>query len=102
MQTITLQTCSNCNNLQDLLEKIDLKLWELSQARLQRLQYNLDTPKQEDRISNLLHYKRIVTKRLYNGSYPCAKYSTQDLLTLVLPEVYTTKKCLCLEEPPSQ
>ena len=101
MQTISIQTCQNCGSLQDLLDKINLKIWELSLQRLQTLQYNLSTFPDQGKVNDLLHYRRIVQKRLYNASYPCSQYTVQDLMRLVLPLVYSTKKCLCLEEPPS-
>lgn len=71
MLNVRINTCSNCQNLFELLCEIDekLKYYLFNQHKNDSLLLDLNVKK--DVIKKLIRYKRITIKRLYNPSYGC-------------------------------
>ena len=93
MQTPQIQTCSNCSELQHLLQQIDLRLWEAGEQQWHSYAYN--TPSSKAPVKQLLYYKRILERKMQNPDYPSGKAPFQTILKKVLPLITSSKKCLC-------
>jgi hypothetical protein len=101
MQTPQIKTCSDCQQLTDLLKKLDLKLWEIAKKDWDQKKYNLDKTPTPD-VQELLIYKRILQNRIYNADYPCSDFSSQDMFKRLISKIASFSfKCLCFRQPPA-
>lgn len=101
MQTSQVKTCKNCQQLTVLIEKLDKKLWELAEISWNNKKYNLGIPEDAGLVSDLLNYKRILSKRLICSDYPAGKYTFQDIAKKLTGKIISSKKCLCSSIPPT-
>jgi hypothetical protein len=67
-----IQDYSAVVSIQKILDDIDCTLTLYGKNGLDNKIYSLDRPYPKNKISLLIHYKRILFKRQYNGSYVCS------------------------------
>lgn len=82
-----------------MLEKLDKKLWEITELDWVSRKYNLQYKKDSGLISDLLHYKRILEKKVYCAGY-LESYSAQDIAKKLLGKLDSGKHCLCFRAAP--
>lgn len=70
---LNIRTSSNtsCANITELLSEIDGKLFYYGKNHWNNISLLLNLNYDKVAINKLLHYKRILTKRLYNPNYAC-------------------------------
>jgi len=69
MLQVKLTDCTNCINLLELLCQIDERLAYYASNEYHRITLLLNINTDPEAIGDLLHYKRIVTNRLFYPSY---------------------------------
>lgn len=69
MLKLTLTECKDCKNLSNLLSEIDKKLAYYARNAYNNLTLMVCLQYEPDVISDLLRYKDILTKRMYNCDY---------------------------------
>lgn len=69
MLKINLNSCNGCQDIRELLCEIDDKLHIYGQNYYNNITILTSLPFDKDVMDHLLHYKRILTKRLFNPNY---------------------------------
>lgn len=70
--------CTNCDSLEKLLESIECTLVYLIKRKYYSLIYNVNYC--EDSYKDLLRYRRIIEKRIYNSTYPCVSVKISTII----------------------
>lgn len=89
--------CDDCPDLQHVLKDIDCTLLDLSKNFHASIIYGVETFFDQVLYTRLLHWKRIITGRLYNCNYPCSLYTPNELLTIPRLLSYKTDCSRCPE-----
>jgi len=79
MNIIT-KECEDCSNLQEVLSYIECTLLDLAKKKYSSLAYGVKTCFSQELFNDLSYWKRIVEARIYNCSYPCSEFSSNDIL----------------------
>lgn len=87
--TPRLQECQDCQTLKNLLVQVDCSLQNLLRNRLNTENFNVETYFCNGHAKTLAHYKRILTKRIYNPTYMC-DIESQDIIALVRKVLFGT------------
>lgn len=82
MLKANLNECTDCVNLLDLLCQIDEKLKYYAENQLNNMTLMLNRAYDKCVMSDLLHYKQIVTHRLF---YP--QYASEYLLSSIISRI---------------
>jgi hypothetical protein len=98
-----LNNCPECQNIPELIKKIDCKLAELGNNLYNNVSYMLNQTVPAGDIIQLIGYRRILTYKFVNPDY-CMKYSIQMISGKV---IRLTAGCVsrcntpspCIEEP---
>lgn len=69
MLTPRLTTCKNCTDITELISEIDCKLAHMSLILYNNITLMLNQTISHETISDLLHYKRILTYKYCNPEY---------------------------------
>ena len=77
-----LTTCSECNDISDLLEKISCKIAKLGANLYGNITFMLDKPVPAVTFYDLLMYKRILTYKQINPDY-CKEYTIEEISSRV-------------------
>lgn len=64
-----IKECRNCNSLKELRKLVECSLLNLSRNKLNNENYNVETFYSSEQATALAHYKRILTRKLYNSTY---------------------------------
>jgi len=91
-----LKECKGCESLQELLEQIDCTLTIYGKNQMHNIQYNLTLYYPKDKIADLLHYKRILTKKVFNNNYACGFSITEIISRVKLIGLVDVKDCCSL------
>lgn len=83
MPTALLQGCSNCSSLKSLLEQIDSSLCKRITNKWYQEIYAADTYFNKDVYRDLMRYKRILERRVVEGTYPCKDIDSQDIISKI-------------------
>lgn len=93
MLKLSLSECKDCSNLSHLVCQIDDKIAYYTKNMFNNMTLMICADYNEDVLSRLLHYKRILTNRTYNCDYAahgactcdCTEvtYSTADIISRV-------------------
>lgn len=88
--------CKDCENIANLLFNIDCAIFSISRNMYNNTAFLLGKKVDRSRLSSLLHYKRILTYKLYNPEYVC-KFSLESILSEVKKlTLGCTKECECI------
>ena len=81
-----LTNCKGCADIPDLLRRIDCKLAELGNNLYNNVVFMLNKPTDQEAISQLLVYKRVLTFRYCDTHYAryCNKVTTEDIASKVI------------------
>lgn len=98
-----LTNCPECQNIPDLIKKIDCKLAQLGNNLYNNMSYMLNKPMQSEEMYRLINYKRILISKYCNPSY-VSKYSIYFISGII---IRLTAGCItkcsepepCLEAP---
>jgi hypothetical protein len=71
MLTQKLTNCKDCNNIEKVIKEIDCIISKYAMSMYNNIIYELNQENYSCSISDLLHYKRILTYKLYNNLYAC-------------------------------
>lgn len=80
MQAAQLTSCNPCQSLRVLYKEIDEKILFLTRQKIKELQYNIKSGYNKKTLSRLLHYKRIVERKIHNNTY-IPTVDIQDIIT---------------------
>lgn len=83
MLQTSLNSCSTCVTLKDLIPQIDRKLYHWIRSKYQNDIYATENKFNSDVYNRLLHYKRIATARIFNPTYPCSSIDAQDIISQI-------------------
>lgn len=87
--------CDACKDISLILDNIDCAIFDISKNLYNNIAYLLNKKIDAERFQNLLHYKRILTYKLYNPEYVC-KFSFECILSEVKKLTLGCKKeCDC-------
>lgn len=90
-----LTKCKDCTTISFLLEKIDRKIFFYSKKMYNNITFMLDKYVDGQSLSDLLHYRRILTYRLHNENYVC-NFCLNDILSRVNElTIGQTENCMC-------
>lgn len=90
--------CQNCQGLKQLLVKIDCSLNNFGRNKLNSENYNVETYYCKKTVKALSHYKRILSKRIYNPTY-ISCIDNQDLIFQVRRILFgDCPKCITCED----
>ena len=64
-----IKECRNCDSLKELRKLVDCSLMNLAKNKLINENYNVETFYSSEQATALAHYKRILTRKLYNSTY---------------------------------
>jgi hypothetical protein len=98
-----LTNCPECQNIPELIKKIDCKLAQLGNNLYNNTVYMLNMPIQTETMSRLINYKRILISKYCNPNY-ASKYSINHISGIVIKlTAGCVPKCVkqepCIEEP---
>jgi hypothetical protein len=96
MNPIT-RECQDCPDLQEVLSDIDCTIVDLSKNKYNSVAYGIEDCFNENLYKALVHYKQIITARLYNPHYPCYEFSSNELLAKARLLAYKTDCSRCPE-----
>lgn len=86
-------SCTNCNSLKELYNEIECTLVDLIKRKWTNAQYNTSLSFNQSLYDDLVRYKRVVYKRLFNPAYPAVGVDVQDIITQVKLRVYKSGDC---------
>lgn len=69
MLQIRINECQDCESLKSLLKQVDCSLQNLLRNKLNTEKYNVDLYFSTEKSKALYHYKRILTKKIFNPFY---------------------------------
>lgn len=96
MLTPKLTDCTECIDINSLLEDIDCKISELAKNEYNKIIFSINAGCNESTISALLHYKRILTYKYFNCDYlkkfPLAAIASKVKILVV------GAKCNCVKK----
>jgi len=69
MLQIRLRECTDCVNLLDLLCEVDKRISYYSHNQMNNVELLLTLPYDKEVMADLLHYKGILTNKLFNPTY---------------------------------
>lgn len=75
-----LSKCHNCQDLTVLLSKIECTLLYLARIKHSIQAYNLDGNFDEQKFKDLVVYKRILSKRIYDCTYPSTLIKSSSIV----------------------
>ncbi len=84
-----IKECQSCGNLKSLLLQIDCSLHNFSRNKLNNENYNVETFYCSDTTTALAHYKRVLSRKIYNPTYLCG-VDNQDLILQVTRLLFGT------------
>lgn len=96
MNPIT-RECDACPDLQEVLEDIDCTILFLTKHKYDSIVYGVKECFDPSLLKELEIYKRIITSRLYNPSYPCSEYTSNEILGKARLLAYRTNCSNCPE-----
>ncbi len=79
MLSAQIKECRNCDSLKQLRDLVDCSLLNLSRNKLNNENYNVETYYSSEQATALAHYKRILTRKLYNSTY-LTDIKNQDII----------------------
>jgi len=94
MLTIKLTSCRECALIPNVINSIECKLASMAKNLYTNIAYMLDKPVEANKMSTLLHYKRILEFKLVNEDYSC-DFSVEAIASRVN---LLTAGCSCCEE----
>lgn len=83
MQTAKIQSFSPYGTLRELYSRLDSQIYHQIRTKSRNQKYGVELPFSSDTFQRLLHYKRIVLKRIYNDTYPGADIDIADIISQV-------------------
>jgi hypothetical protein len=72
----------NCASVEALLADINCKLSDMAKMYYNNIRFMLNKPRKDDVMWDLLHYKRILTYRMYNSEY-ASDYTLEKIASRV-------------------
>lgn len=93
MQNPQISQCSNCGSLREIYKEIECTLIDLIKRKWANAQYNTALSFNQSLYDDLVRYKRVVYKRMFNPAYPCVSVDVQDIITQVRLRVYKPGTC---------
>lgn len=98
MLTARINQCKDCNSLKELLKQLDCSLQNFLRNKLNNENYNVESYYCSDNVTALSHYKRILSRKIYNPTYLCG-VENQDLIFQVKKILFgTCGTCITCEE----
>lgn len=74
--------CSECASIETLINDINCKLTDMAKVYYNNIRLMLGGPTKDDVMWDLLHYKRILTYRMYNSNY-ASDYTLEKIASRV-------------------
>lgn len=90
---IEFKQCSDCSSLQALYTKIDCSIYELMRSKWMAHVYGVESDFDSAHYKTLLRLRKVVLGRIYNSTYPCSSFETQDIITFALKHLYKSNRC---------
>lgn len=94
---IRTKECEDCNDLQKVLSYIDCTILDIVLKRYNKLIYGTKDCCNDELYNSLVKYKEVITNRLYNCSYPCVPFSSNEILSKARLLAYKTDCSRCPE-----
>lgn len=71
MLSAQIRECVDCGSIQNLLEDIDCTLAHMGRSHWLNISFDACNYYNRATVLKLLHYKRILTKKMFNPNYGC-------------------------------
>ena len=92
-----ISTCTYCSDLNKVLSQIDCTLRNMIKNKYNVLSYNVTLSFNDRMYRDLIRYKRIITNRLFNPTYPSKLASVDVILTKASLLIDKNKCSVCPE-----
>lgn len=90
-----IKECNNCCDLQKVYDNIQCTLLDLIKKEYYSLIYGTKFCADNQLYKDLVHYKNIIYKKMFNYSYPCSSFDAQDILAKATILAYKTDCSRC-------
>lgn len=98
MLTARIQECQECGSLKALLKLAECSIQNLLRNKLNNENYNVETYYCSNTVLSLSHYKRILSRKIYNPTYLCG-VDNQDIIAQVKKILFgTCANCVKCED----
>jgi len=92
-----LKKCDNCDNLKTLYAKVECTILYMIHKKHSILIYNLGDVFDESKYKDLVRYKRILEKRMYDSNYPSSHVSSSQLIARISELAFKDESCSTCE-----
>lgn len=73
--------CTYCNSLESLSERLDCSILDMALNKYSSVVHNTQSYFDQILMNDLVRYRRILNRRLYNNQYPCCTINLEDIIT---------------------
>lgn len=85
--------CSNCGSLKHLYDEVECSLLDMMNRKWINTQFNTSLKFDQSLYNDLVRYKRLLYKRMFNPTYPSPSIDVQDIITQATLRVYKKGDC---------
>ena len=90
--------CDNCDGLKTLYAKVECSILYMMHRKHAINIYNLGDIFDETRYKNLIKYKRILEKKMFDNTYPSTKILTSQLIARISELAFKDENCSSCED----